>query len=132
MKGDGDGFKRGKDGVGTESLSESSTESRGSSWSRSSSETSSGELKAKGCSSPSSLLGWPIRKAEVPKTVKVCKENNNEGERKSISVESKFEKLGAPKASGLFLVFEFFFLFFSKCICILCLVAEKMSQRDKK
>ncbi|KAE7996696.1 hypothetical protein FH972_001396 [Carpinus fangiana] len=58
----------GGNGVRAESHTDSSTESRESSGScRSSTETSSEEVKAKGTSSPTPL-GWPIRKAQVSKS----------------------------------------------------------------
>lgn len=58
----------GGNGVGAESHTDSSTESRESSSScRSCGETSSEEVKAKGSSSPPPL-GWPIRKAQVSKS----------------------------------------------------------------
>lgn len=114
-------FEKRKDGsesvgVGTESLSDSVTESRGSRSSGSSSDVWTDEGKAKGSSSPP-RLGWPIRKADVPKCLV---SDVSEDEQINHSGDSKFKKLG-PKISGQFCCFGF----------KLRLVAEKMCRKIK-
>lgn len=82
--------------AGTESLTDSSAESRESNSSRSSSETSSGEVKRKGPKSPA-LLGWPIRKAELCKG-SAAMADSGEPEHKDAD-DSKYKDL-ATKIAG--------------------------------
>lgn len=95
-------------GVRAESHTDLSSESRESSgFSRSSCETSSEEVKAKGSSSPPPL-GWPIGNAQVSK----CSVSDvGQAEQKQPNVDdSKLEKMGSQN-SGLF-----------------CLVSKKISE----
>lgn len=85
----------GGNGVPTESLSCSSAESRESSSSGSSSEVSTEDAKPKGSGSQS-LLGWPIRKAELSKSSST---DVGEDEVKSHVDESKFSNTDS-KNSG--------------------------------
>ncbi|KAM5556556.1 rop guanine nucleotide exchange factor 5 [Rosa sericea] len=85
-----------KSSAGTESLTDSSAESRESSSSRSSSETSSEEVKRKGPNSPS-LLGWPIRKAELCKS-STALADLDEAEEKEHVDDSKYKDLAAKIA----------------------------------
>lgn len=82
-----------KSSAGTESMTDSSAESRESSSSRSSYETSSEEVKRKG----PNLLGWPIRKAEL------CKTSADLGaaEEKENVDDLKYKDLAAKIAGGL-------------------------------
>ncbi|KAI5346501.1 hypothetical protein PRUPE_2G243000 [Prunus persica] len=82
-------------GAGSESLTDSSGESRESSSSRSSSETSTEEVKRKGPSSPP-LLGWPIRKAELCKNSVAA--DVGEAEQKAHADDSKFKDLASKIA----------------------------------
>lgn len=85
----------GGNGVATESLTDSSAESRESSSSGSSSEVSTEDTKPKESGSQS-LLGWPIRKAEL------CKSSSadvGEDEQKTHVDDSKFSKADS-KNSG--------------------------------
>lgn len=92
MKNSG-GFEKGKDGfessdasgVGTESVTDSSSSSR------SSSDFQRDEVRAKEPSSPT-LLGWPIRKAEVRKS---SVSDVSEDETKSHLNDSKVKQLGS-------------------------------------
>ncbi|KAK9913650.1 hypothetical protein M0R45_037460 [Rubus argutus] len=84
-----------ENGAGTESLTDSSAESRESNSSRSSSETSSGEVKRKGPKSPA-LLGWPIRKAELCKG-SAAVADSGEAEHKDAD-DSKYKDLASKIA----------------------------------
>lgn len=92
----------GGNGVRAESHTDSSTESRESSGScRSSTETSSEEVKAKGTSSPTPL-GWPIRKAQVSKSSAVSDVVQAEQKQTHLA-DSKLKKM-CSKNSGLLYV----------------------------
>lgn len=106
---------------GDDTLSESGTESResSSSGSGSSCDDSTEEVKKVGSRSPS-LLGWPIRKAEVSKKISLSDEMNTED--KTHFDDLKYKKSGAI-VSGFF-----FFKIFLSCVC---LVDEKMCEKEK-
>ncbi|KDP44857.1 hypothetical protein JCGZ_01357 [Jatropha curcas] len=82
---------------GSESVTESGTESRDSS-SSSSEATSTERVKTVGCESPSPL-GWPIRKAGECKSLLAS--SDSEDQEKSHSEDSKFKKLTSSKISEI-------------------------------